>query len=243
MNTATSPKAHTYYVDKSLLSTLRANDKVEYKEALDKAVTGLATEAYVNEAIAGIEIPEGGDVDLSNYYTKAEVDELIPEPTDLSNYYTKEEIDTTVAALEAADKGVSIIARRPMGDRTSYYLKEEDGAKLWANPSKYTIDYKGVEYRFYVKLIPDVYYVTEDFDKSNPDTKDVAFKAIKITTPSLDITELASIDLASKDYVDEALANAGGGDVDLSDYYTKEETTQAIQDALNAIGVAEGGAY
>lgn len=29
----------------------------------------------------------------------------------------------------------------------------------------------------------------------------------------------------------------------LADYYTKDETTQAIQDALNAIGVAEGGAY
>ena len=29
----------------------------------------------------------------------------------------------------------------------------------------------------------------------------------------------------------------------LTNYYTKEETTQAIQAALNAIGVAEGGAY
>ena len=32
-------------------------------------------------------------------------------------------------------------------------------------------------------------------------------------------------------------------ETDLSNYYTKDETTQAIQDALNAIGVAEGGAY
>lgn len=31
--------------------------------------------------------------------------------------------------------------------------------------------------------------------------------------------------------------------VDLDNYYTKEETAQAIQNAINAIGVAEGGAY
>jgi hypothetical protein len=49
-----------------------------------------------------------------------------------------------------------------------------------------------------------------------------------------------------KKYVDDAIANIDipeGGDVDLSNYYTKEETTKAIQDALDAIGVAEGGAY
>lgn len=73
-------------------------------------LTGYATEKYVDEAIAAIEIPEaGGDVDLSNYYTKSETDEKIksavdaieiPEAgeTDLSNYYTKTEVDALIPA-------------------------------------------------------------------------------------------------------------------------------------------------
>ena len=80
---------------------------------------GLATTEYVDNAIANV--PSGGTVDLSNYYTKAETNALIPSTegfatktyvdnavsnipaTDLSNYYTKAEtyskteVDTLVA--------------------------------------------------------------------------------------------------------------------------------------------------
>ena len=48
------------------------------------------------------------------------------------------------------------------------------------------------------------------------------------------------------EYVTETELNAKGYLTEhqsLTNYYTKEETTQAMQDALNAIGVAEGGAY
>lgn len=38
---------------------------------------GYATEDYVDNAIADIELPEGGDVDLSDYYTKEEVDDAL----------------------------------------------------------------------------------------------------------------------------------------------------------------------
>ena len=83
------------------------------------SLNGYATTKYVDDAIANI--PTGDDVDLSNYYTKAETNALIPStdglatteyvdnavsnipPTDLSNYYTKSEtyskteVDTLVA--------------------------------------------------------------------------------------------------------------------------------------------------
>lgn len=38
------------------------------------SIAGLATEEYVDKAIGGIEFP---DTDLSNYYTKAEVDNAV----------------------------------------------------------------------------------------------------------------------------------------------------------------------
>ena len=83
------------------------------------SLDGLATTEYVDNAIANV--PSGGTVDLSNYYTKAETNALIPSTegfatkeyvstainsipaTDLSNYYTKSEtyskteVDTLIA--------------------------------------------------------------------------------------------------------------------------------------------------
>ena len=74
-------------------------------------LNGYATEQYVEELIANVEV---GDVDLSDYYTKQETLALIPDTSDfatkeyvneaiinsggggdinLSNYYTKSEID------------------------------------------------------------------------------------------------------------------------------------------------------
>lgn len=53
---------------------------------------GYATEQYVTDAIAGIDIPEGGDVDLSNYYTKDET-------------YSKTEVDEAIAGAGGSGGG------------------------------------------------------------------------------------------------------------------------------------------
>ena len=71
------------------------------------------------------------------------------------------------------------------------------------------------------------YYTKAEVDGLIPDT-------------SRFITEIPA------EYVTETELNAKGYLTEhqsLTNYYTKAETTQAIQDALNAIGVAEGGAY
>ena len=71
------------------------------------------------------------------------------------------------------------------------------------------------------------YYTKTEVDSLIPDT-------------SRFITEVPA------EYVTETELNAKGYLTEhqsLTNYYTKAETTQAIQDALNAIGVAEGGAY
>lgn len=66
---------------------------------------GYATEAYVDQKIAEIDI-DNQDIDLSNYYTKAETNSVIinkiaaiPQ-TDLSNYYTKPETDALIPSLD-----------------------------------------------------------------------------------------------------------------------------------------------
>ena len=61
----------------------------EYVTETELTAEGFATETYVDTAIAGIP-----GTDLTNYYTKAEVDtEIGNVSVDLSGYYTKTEID------------------------------------------------------------------------------------------------------------------------------------------------------
>ena len=71
---------------------------------VDKAIDELIE--IQNELIGnGGSIPSGGNVDLSNYHTKGEMEEAIEEAVkdipkgdvDLSNYYTKAETDTEIA--------------------------------------------------------------------------------------------------------------------------------------------------
>lgn len=59
------------------------------------------------------------------------------------------------------------------------------------------------------------------------------------STTDTTIPKLKNLTINGKTYI----VPEGGESADLSNYYTKEETNQAIQTALNAIGVAEGGAY
>lgn len=83
--------------------TLEGDDKLitkqlsELKVAIENkankedipSLDGYATEEYVRAKIAEAELADG-DVDLSDYYTKSEVDAKIP---DLSNLATKEEVE------------------------------------------------------------------------------------------------------------------------------------------------------
>lgn len=84
----------------------------ELDEKIDKLVgidlSDYYTKEEVDAALSGVEV----DVDLSNYYTKEEVDEALANAdVDFSNYYTKTETD---AAINAA---------KP--DLTDYALKSD----------------------------------------------------------------------------------------------------------------------
>jgi hypothetical protein len=69
-----------------------------------QSLAGLATEEFVTQKIAEAELTDK-DVDLTAYYTKSEVDELIPDVTDIikevpSEYITESELATELAKLE-----------------------------------------------------------------------------------------------------------------------------------------------
>ena len=113
--TETELNAKGYLTEHQDLSAYALKTEIPTVPSLD----GYATTEYVDNAIANV--PSGGNVDLSNYYTKAETNALIPSTeglateeyvnnavsniptTDLTNYYTKSEtyskteVDTLVA--------------------------------------------------------------------------------------------------------------------------------------------------
>ena len=67
-------------------------------------LTDYATKSYVNNAISKIE-PE--DIDLSNYYTKPEVDAAL-EDVDLTGYATETFVTTKIAAAQLEGAGVDM---------------------------------------------------------------------------------------------------------------------------------------
>ena len=88
------------------------DDKVSSIEIPDVDLTGMATEEYVDNAISAIELipgPPGKDgEDGKNYVLteddKAEIAGMVPgADVDLSDYYTKEEIDGLLSNLPVGD--------------------------------------------------------------------------------------------------------------------------------------------
>ena len=75
------------------------------------SLDGYATTEYVDNAIANV--PSGGTVDLSNYYTKAETNALIPS---LNGYATEEYVSTAINSI-------------PATDLSNYYTKNETYSK------------------------------------------------------------------------------------------------------------------
>ena len=79
------------------------------------SLNGYATTEYVDNAIANV--PSGGTVDLSNYYTKAETNALIPS---LEGYATEEYVSTAINSI-------------PTTDLSNYYTKNETYSKAEVN--------------------------------------------------------------------------------------------------------------
>ena len=144
------------------------------------------TDHLIEELKAYIDSIATGDIDLSNYVTKSELQaklDALDINIDLSSYATKEELTNAINSIDL-----------------SAYAKKTDIPSLNGYVTETELNAKG--------------YLTEH--------QDLSAYALKTEIPSLD-------GYATTEYVDNAIANVpSGGNVDLSNYYTKAETNALI---------------
>lgn len=144
------------------------------------------TDHLIDELKAYIDGIASGNIDLSNYVTKSELQaklDALDINIDLSSYATKEELTNAINSIDL-----------------SAYAKKTDIPSLEGYVTETELNAKG--------------YLTEH--------QDLSAYALKTEIPSLN-------GYATTEYVDNAIANVpSGGNVDLSNYYTKAETNALI---------------
>lgn len=168
----------------------------------------------ISELKAYIDGLTNGGMDLSDYVTKTELQaklDALNINIDLSAYATKEELTQAINSI----------------DLSSYATKSEipslDGyAKLTDLPTKVS---QLENDNNYLTSVPEEYVTETELNAKGylTEHQDLSSYALKEEIPSLD-------GYATTEYVDNAIANvpSGGGNVDLSNYYTKEETNALI---------------
>ena len=159
------------------------------------------TDHLIEELKAYIDSIATGDIDLSNYVTKSELQaklDALDINIDLSSYATKEELTQAINSID-----LSSYAKKTDIPSLDGYAKKSDIPSLEGYVTETELNAKG--------------YLTEHQDLSA-----YALKTEIPTVPSLD-------GYATTEYVDNAIANVpSGGNVDLSNYYTKAETNALI---------------
>lgn len=252
-------KTHTHsynnLLDKPTIPSVEGLASEAYVDAAVKNakpdLTGYATEKYVDDAIAGIEIPEAEPTDLSNYYTKeetyskTEVDEAIAAieipvgpggDVDLSDYYTKEETDELISDINQCN---------------TYFFNAE--AVEWLNRghtpapaslaefAQRLIAGEAVNLWVAQLVVGKVRWLPAEFIISTVnDVLCVEFvQGISVTDIGKEDT-IQAYRVYPNDTVGWAVAKLSPHANFIAD---KTYVDTAIQDALNAIGVAEGGAY
>ena len=219
-------------------------------------LTNYYTKSEVDQKIADISINDVS-VDLTNYYTKPEVDELIPDTSgfitvsaltdyatkadlstaiagidvsvDLSDYYNKSEIDTKLDELVIGDASV---------DLSNYYTKSQVDQKISNDTSLFitradlstAID--GID----VSVDLTNYYTKSEVDELIPDTSgfltgnDVStFITVNALSDYATKTDISTFVTAT----DLSTAIAGiDASVDLSNYYTKDDVDQIVEDLV-----------
>ena len=211
------------------------------------------TDHLIDELKAYIDSISTGNVDLSDYVTKSELQaklDALHINIDLSAYATKEELTNALSNIDLSayatkEYVTDAINNAQLGGDVSsidlsIYAKKSDLDSKANTEHTHTMsditDYTEPDLSSYAKKtdIPDVSgyltsipeeYVTETELNAKgylTEHQDLSAYALKTEIPSLD-------GYATTEYVDNAIANVpSGGNVDLSNYYTKAETNALI---------------
>lgn len=177
------------------------------KAGLDHAISEL--KEYISKI-------QGGDIDLSDYVTKSELQaklDALDINIDLSSYATKEELTNAINSIDLS----SYAKKTEIPSLNGYAKTSEIPSKVsqLENDSNY------------LSSIPEEYVTETELSAKGylTEHQDLSAYALKTeipTVPSLD-------GYATTEYVDNAIANVpSGGTVDLSNYYTKAETNALI---------------
>lgn len=116
-------KQYIFYILDGNIDITQYATKDELKFYAKKAdipnMDAYATKSYVDDAVT--KVATGGEVDLSNYYNKQEVDARIPD------VITKDEIKALFAEEELATETYvdNAVANVPITDLSNYYTKDE----------------------------------------------------------------------------------------------------------------------
>ena len=162
------------------------------------------TDHLIEELKAYIDSIATGNIDLSNYVTKSELQaklDALDINIDLSSYATKEELTQAINSIDL-----------------SAYAKKTDLPIVPTKVSELENDSN------YLSSIPEEYVTETELNAKGylTEHQDLSAYALKTEIPSLD-------GYATTQYVDNAIANVpSGGNVDLSNYYTKAETNALI---------------
>lgn len=206
------------YVDEAVKNV--EVDLTDYAKKTEiPSVEGFATEKYVDDAIAGIELPEVGDSNATAYalVIPTVVDEIVTDEKTIECLETAWNTGLPFCSYE----GCLVVQGKKSGDALTLYAVQQPVLANSATFYVYRLSLRrgGLNWTFVSMTKQQRKYATKTSDLENDSN------------------------FVDKTYVDEAIAGIDIPSTDLGNYYTKEETAQAIQDALNAIGVAEGGAY
>ena len=171
------------------------------------------TDHLIDELKAYIDSIATGGVDLSDYVTKSELQaklDALNINIDLSAYATKEELTNAINSID-----LSAYALKTEIPSLNGYAKTTD---LPTKVSQLENDSN------YLSSIPEEYVTETELNAKGylTEHQDLSAYALKTEIPSLD-------GYATTEYVDNAIANVpSGGNVDLSNYYTKAETNALI---------------
>lgn len=210
---------------------------------------GYATEAYVDQKIAEIDA-DNPDIDLSNYYTKAETNSVIMNKiaaipqTDLSNYYTKPETDALIPSLDGYATE-NELEQAVSGLATENYVKNQIAAAQLEGSG---VDLSGLATQDQLtnyRLLDNNTFSNGVVATNGTHTMNYSPSGIACGTGAVEINDTGEAHftdiysnnklVATKEYVDNTVASAGGS------ANVKVDNKTILQNANGTIKTAIGG--